>query len=331
MRRAWLPLGAALFACSPTAEIDDAALPALQTLASEVDRDALMATVTAFSEAHLEDTPIDCSQLGQVAKRFCYLSRDAARELMRSRFEALGYTVTTQFTDDGDLSTSNLIAEKVGTTRPDEIVLVGAHYDAFYGGADDNSSGVAAVLELARLFSSRSFDRTVRFVGFDLEEMGLVGSTRYVGSIASGEQIVASIAFDCIGYSNSAPDTQLSLPGLPAPDAGDFVAIIANAQSEGRALQTRLLNDALGGLAKMVGIVAPSDGASPIAGNLMRSDHAPFWLAGREALFFTDTANFRNPHYHQQTDLPDTLNPDFLRDNVELAAVAAAYFAGGPR
>jgi len=286
-----------------------------------------MATVTAFSDAHLADTPIDCTQLGEVHERFCHLTRETARDLMRSRLEALGYGVTTQVTEDGALSTTNLIAEKVGATRPEEIILVGAHFDAFYAGADDNSSGVAAVLELARLFSTRTFDRTVRFVGFDLEEMGLVGSTRYVGSVASNEPILASIAFDCIGFTSP---TQASLPGLPSPKQGDFVAVIANAASEPRAHHTRLLNEALG-MTKMVGIVAPSDGASPIAGNLMRSDHAPFWLAGREALFFTDTANFRNPNYHTETDLPETLDPVFLRDTVRLAAVTAAYFAGGPR
>ncbi|MDQ3264288.1 MAG: M28 family peptidase [Myxococcota bacterium] len=326
MRRLLLALLPLWGCAAPT--LVDADLVALTALANEVDGDSLMATVTAFSNAHLADTPIDCAQLGNVTERFCHLTRETSRDLMRSRFEALGYTVTTQVTEDGLLSTTNLIAEKTGTTRPDEIILIGAHFDAFYGGADDNSSGVAAVLELARLFSTRSFDRTVRFVGFDLEEMGLVGSTRYVGSVASNEPIVASIAFDCIGFTHP---TQSSLPGLPSPKEGNFLAVIANGLSEPRAQQTRLLNDALGGLVPLVGIIAPADGASPIAGNLMRSDHAPFWLAGREALFFTDTANFRNPNYHQQSDLPETLDPEFLRSNVRLAAATAAYFAGGPR
>jgi Zn-dependent M28 family amino/carboxypeptidase len=265
-----------------------------------------------------------------VDARFCNLTRDNARALLRSRLEALGYTVVQQDTEDGLLSTSNLIAEKPGTTRPEEIVLIGAHYDAFWGGADDNSSGVAALLELARIFSTRSFDRTIRFVGFDLEEMGLVGSTRYVGALASNEDIVMSIAFDCIGYASDLEGSQDSLPGLPSPSQGNFVAVIANAASDARAGEVRLLNDALD-VANMVGIVAPSDGASPIAGNLMRSDHAPFWLSGREALFFTDTANFRNPNYHTRDDLPETLDRDFLAANVRLAAAAAAYFAGGPR
>ncbi len=326
MRRLLLALVPLWGCAAPT--LVDAELEALAVLAEEVDGDSLMATVTDFSEAHRTDTPIDCAQLGNVIERFCHLTRDASRDLMRSRLEALGYTVTTQITEDGLLSTTNLIAEKTGTTRPEEVVLIGAHYDAFFSGADDNSSGVAAVLELARLFSTRSFDRTVRFVGFDLEEMGLVGSTRYVGSVASNEPIVASIAFDCIGFTHP---TQSSLPGLPSPKEGNFLAVIANGQSELRAQQTRLLNEALGGLVPLVGIIAPADGASPVAGNLMRSDHAPFWLAGREALFFTDTANFRNPNYHQQSDLPETLDPAFLRANVRLAAVTAAYFAGGPR
>ena len=142
--------------------------------------------------------------------------------------------------------------------------------------------------------------------------------------------MVASLAFDCIGYSSSEAGSQASLPGLPAPSQGDFIAVIANEPSRWRATETRLLNDQLE-LARMIGIVAPSDGASPIAGNLMRSDHAPFWLTGREALFFTDTANFRNPHYHKESDLPETLDPAFLADATELALATVGYWAGGPR
>ena len=106
--------------------------------------------------------------------------------------------------------------------------------------------------------------------------------------------------------------------------------MIANEPSRQRAVETRLLNDALG-VARMVAIIAPADGASPIAGNLMRSDHAPFWLTGREALFFTDTANFRNPNYHTDQDLPATLDPEFLASATRLAMVTVGYWAGGPR
>lgn len=334
MRRPMLlTLAGLVAACAPPALVEPN-LDGLRAMTAEVDPDRLMGEVSALVAQHLSDTPLSCAGLEDLAEaqpRFCNHTRDRARERMRQQLEALGYVVSENtFTDaDARYSTRNLIAEHRGASRPDEVVLVGAHFDAFWGGADDNSSGVAAVLEIARIVRSRSFDRSIRFVGFDLEEIGLVGSTRYVNSLGDGK-LVASLAFDCIGYSSTEDGSQLSLPGLPAPSQGDFIAVIANEPSRQRATEARLLNDALG-LAKMIGIVAPSDGASPIAGNLMRSDHAPFWLTGREALFFTDTANFRNPHYHQETDLPQTLDPAFLADAVELSLATVGYWAGGPR
>lgn len=308
----------------------DADLDALGQLAAAVEPDGLMFNVNTLVDAHLSDTPVDCETFEDVDERFCHLTRVNARALLRSRLEALGYTVTEQHTEDGLFTTRNVLAERRGTTRPDEVVLITAHYDAFWGAADDNSSGVAGLLELARIFSTRDFDRTIRFVGFDLEEVGLVGSTRFVQALEPGDNIVMVLNFDGIGYASDAEYSQNSLPGLPAPSQGNFVAVIANANSEGHAADVRLLSDALQ-VANPLGIIAPLDGANPISGNLMRSDHAPFWLSGRVALFFTDTANFRNPHYHTRDDHPDTLDPEFLADNVRLAAAAAAYFAGGPR
>lgn len=330
MKRApWIAAAScALAACVQSPSIADADLVGLGAIAGEVDPARLIADVQEFSAAHAGDTPLPCSD-PTGADHWCHLTRDAARALFRQKLAALGYSVTEQAIGTGDWATTNVFADKPGATRPDDRVLVGAHFDAFYGGADDNSSGVAAVLEIARILSSRSFDRTLRFIGFDLEETGLTGSTRYVEN-AGADGVVAALVFDCIGYASSEPHSQLSLPGLPAPDIGDFVAVIANEPSRARALEARGLDDALS-LARMTAIVAPGDGASPIAGNLMRSDHAPFWLAGRDALFFTDTANFRNPHYHRDGDLPATLDPAFLAGATELAAATAAYWAGGPR
>lgn len=315
--------------CQQRPVLDDANLAGLRELAGGVDADRLMEGVRELSALHGAETPLDCSGF-DFSPRLCHLTRLDARVRMRGKLEALGYEVSAFDTADGRFSSSALIAERRGTTRPDEVVLVGAHYDAFYQGADDNSSGLSGVLELARLFSNRAFDRTVRFVGFDLEELGLVGSTRYVASLPREEKIVVALVFDCVGYSDSTPGSQLSLPGLPPRDRGDFLAVIANDASLPQALEVRALTDALS-LIPSVTLVAPADGASPIAGNLMRSDHAPFWLDGRPAVFMTDTANFRNPHYHRDTDVPETLDPAFLRGVVQTAAASLAYWAGGPR
>jgi Zn-dependent M28 family amino/carboxypeptidase len=208
---------------------------------------------------------------------------------------------------------------------------VGAHYDAYHAGADDHTSGVAALLELARVLSQHQFDRTLRFVGFDFEEYGLVGSVRYVSAEGrQPERIVATMVFDGIGYYDSEPGSQQSLPGLPTPPAGDFLAVIANDTSSQRAAELFALNESLK-LMKIVPIIAPGEGTSPLTGNLMRSDHTPFWLEGHEAIFLTDTANFRNPNYHLDTDDVDTLDPVLFHKAVQISAATLAYWAGGPR
>lgn len=324
-----LLLGGMAAGCRQRPVLDGADLAGLRELADAVDADLLMDGVRELSALHGSEAPLDCTGF-DLAERLCHLTHLDARTLMRDRLEALGYQVSAFDTEDGPFSTSAVVAEKRGASLPDEVVLVGAHYDAFYEGADDNSSGVSGVLELARLFSSRTFDRTVRFVGFDLEELGLVGSIRYVAGLPREERIAAALVFDCIGYADPAPGSQISPPGFPPRDTGDFVAVIASDTSLPQALEVRALTDVLS-LIPSITLVAPADGAAPLAGNLMHSDHAPFWLEGRPAVLMTDTAIFRNPHYHRDTDTPETLDPAFLRGVVQTAAASLAYWAGGPR
>ena len=322
--------------CSEKPLLEGARMDRLGELAGRVEQERLMGLVQELVTAHQEDTPVYCSEFEnildeKVRDTLCHLTRDRSGALMQSRLESLGLRVQRQDSSSGSpFTTSNIIAELPGTTRPWEIVLVGAHFDAFYGGADDNSTGVAAVLELARVLSQYRFERTIRFVGFDLEELGLVGSSRYVEEALGPDEIVASVVFDCIGFYSSLPGSQRSIPGLPSPTSGDFLAAIGNGVSSRRASELYALNDALQ-LTKVVPILAPADGASPVGGNLMRSDHTPFWLTGHDALFLTDTANFRNPHYHQRTDTVETLDPVSFRRTVQLSAAALAFWAGGPQ
>jgi hypothetical protein len=324
----------AVSSCASRPPIDEAAVRRVGDFALGVERSRLVSDVDALVAAHREDTPLDCASLFEVEQLdperhpVCHLTREKARQLVRERFEALGYTVTLDDTEDPRFPTSNVIAELRGEEHPDEVVLVGAHYDAFHAGADDNSSGVAAMLEMARLAAGKRFARTVRFVGFDLEELGLVGSTRYVRS-RKEEKVIASIVFDCIGYRDARPGAQQGLPGFPMPDTGDFLAAIGNEQSRPRLEELYSLGDKLG-FVPVRGALAPIDGSGPFAGNLMRSDHAPFWLAGQSSLFLTDTANFRNPNYHQDTDVPATLDPDFLAGVTRLSAAGLAFWAEGP-
>jgi Zn-dependent M28 family amino/carboxypeptidase len=318
-----------LSGCTEPARLEEGRLGGLDGLASGVSRDRLMDDVRALVDAHLRDTPVDCTGLElSEAPELCHLTRDKARELMRERLEAVGLRVSEQEVSDGRFSTRNLIAEIPGSVRPGEVVLVGAHYDAFYGGADDNSSGVAAVLELARVLAPHRFERTVRFVGFDLEEFGLVGSTRYVAAAPREERIVAALVLDTIGFRRREPGSQRSPTGMRLPDTGDFIIAIADAHSEGLMRDALLLNRRFG-LTRMSAVRGPEAAEAPLLSDLLRSDHAPFWLTDRPALFLSDTANFRSPHYHQSTDTPDTLDPDFLAEVVRLCAVSLGYWAGG--
>ncbi len=309
--------------CSSPPTLDEKRAAILGNVIAQVDQDLLMTNVEEFVDAHDTDIPVVCSE-----SEGCTLTHDNARALMRQKFELLGFTVESDSVVDGNYTTDNLIAEKKGTTHPDEIVFVGAHYDAWHSGADDNSTGVAAVLEIARVLQGREFSRTIRFIGFDLEEIGLVGSTRYATSAASSENIVGAIVFDCIGFRSFEPNSQNSLPGFPAPSVGNFIAVIGNANSTKLSDDAWLVQERLG-VVDVVGIDSAGSSDSPAAGNLMRSDHAPFWIQGKPALFITDTANFRNPHYHEPTDVVSTLDPAFLKSVTQLSAALIAYWAGG--
>lgn len=322
-------LGAAA-ACTPRSPVADANLEGLQSVSQQIDQARLMDLVSRLADAHGSDTPLDCTHLkGSVYKPLCHLSRDSAGALMVSELSALGLTVNRDHAAGTPFDTSNVIADLPGTTHPEEIVLVGAHFDSFYRGADDNSTGAAAVVELARALSQYKFDRTIRFVGFDLEELGLVGSARFVDTLKN-EKVVMAVVFDCIGYYDTKPGSQGTLPGLPAPSVGDFLAVIGDGPSAQHAAEVYALNDALK-LMNVTPILAPRDGTSPAASDLLRSDHAEFWLHEYPALFFTDTANFRNSNYHQPTDTVDTLNPPLFTKAVQVSAVSLGYWAGGPR
>lgn len=312
--------------------LDEPRLASAQAIALEVRPERVFSEVTALAAQHLNDTPLDCDALfdleriDQARRPVCNLTHDQARGYIVQRFKDLGLTVTKDPFDHEKLPTVNIVAELPGTDLASEVVLVGAHYDAFYQGADDNSSGVAAMLELAEVLRGHSFRRTIRFVAFDLEELGLVGSTRLVETKVREEDLFAAMIFDCVGYADPTPGSQSSLPGLPVPDRGDFIAIIANDGSAPRATEIRALSSRFE-IMPTETVIAPSDGAFPITGNLMRSDHAPFWLAGKPAVFLTDTANFRNPNYHKESDTVDTLDPEFLGNVARLSAASVAYWA----
>ena len=205
----------------------------------------------------------------------------------------------------------NIEAEIPGA-RP-QVVIIGAHYDSVFGspGANDNGSGVAALLALARRFAGKPAGQTLRFVAFVNEEMPYfqteqMGSFVYArGCKARGDQISAMLSLETIGYFSDAPHSQKYPPGISAfyPSTGNFSGFVGNFPS--RALVRR----AVASFREQGKI--PSEGAAlpSFISGVAWSDQWSFWQC-YPAIMITDTAPFRYPHYHESTDTPDKLEYD---------------------
>jgi hypothetical protein len=244
----------------------------------------------------------------------------AAATYITERFRESGYEPGDQQYTVNDLSgqsvgVRNIEVEVRGVGRPEEIVIVGAHYDSALGapGANDNASGVAALLELAHLFEGRKFQRTLRLVAFTNEELPFfwtdeMGSRVYARRCAErGENVVGALVLETIGCYSDEPGSQRYplLLGFFYPDRGDFIAFVGNTKS--RNLVHRCIR-AFRAAARFPseGIAAPA--FVPYAAS---SDHSSFAEQGYQALMLTDTAPYRYTHYHEPTDTPDKV--DFER------------------
>jgi hypothetical protein len=191
-------------------------------------------------------------------------------------------------------------------------VLIGAHYDSIPGtpGADDNASGVAALLAAAGAIGPRE---GVCFVAFDGEECGFIGSRALVAGLGRHRPEQVHV-LEMVGYASRAPGSQQNpVPLIQAPTVGDFLGLVGTHGS--RRLLDHVLAAADSHTVPVQGLYLPDVPLVTIEGishHLLRSDHAPFWRAGLPALMWTDTAEFRNPHYHRATDTPETLDLEFL-------------------
>lgn len=257
----------------------------------------------------------------------------AAADYLEERLVAMGHTPRRlPYLVDG-LRCDNLEVELRGTRWPEEIVIVGAHYDSAAGspGADDNASGVAALLELARLWAGRAPERTLRFVAFVNEEPPRfmtpeMGSRRYVeGVVARRERVTAMLALESLGYYSDAPGSQhYPFPlGWFYPERGDFIGFVANLSSR------ELLHRSITAFRREATIPAEGLAAPFWVAGVGWSDHLPFWLADYPALMVTDTVPFRSPHYHQPSDTPESLDYDRLTwVTIGLAPVIEALVEG---
>jgi len=201
----------------------------------------------------------------------------------------------------------NIVAEAGLEDGP--LFVIGAHYDSVPGspGADDNASAVAALLELAEEVKvPANCPYRIQFVAYDREEDGLLGSQAHCKRLKKeGADVRGMISLEMLGFTGA---NQTLVPGVSVKrTAGDFLAVVANPESE--SLLSLFRGQPLH--VPMETIVVP-DGTE--AATLARlGDHGSFWMNGWRALLVPDTAFLRNPHYHQPTDTPDTLDYTFLR------------------
>ncbi len=240
----------------------------------------------------------------------------AAADYIEQTFEAAGHEVFRQGVPTRERVFHNVEVRIPGDHPQREVLVVGAHYDTVVGspGADDNASGVAVLLELARLLRDSRPERELRLVAFVNEEAPFFG-TEEMGSLqyahrahANQEPIVGMISLEMLGYYTDASGSQQHPPVLDLfyPDTGDFLAFVGNLDSRA------LVRETIGTFRATAKVPSQGLAAPEFLEAIRRSDHWAFWEMGYPALMLTDTANFRNPHYHQPSDTPDTLDYDTM-------------------
>lgn len=244
---------------------------------------------------------------------------EAAANYIEGQLQRSGFKVERQIYSVAGKQVSNLAVEIPGNVRPEEIMLVGAHYDSVAGspGANDNASGVAALLELAGQIADTQPALTLRLVAFVNEEpplfkSGSMGSLVYARAARDrGENIIAMLCLETIGYYSQREKSQQfpsSLLRFYYPTTGNFLAFVTNFSSR------QLLRKSLNAFRSSSnfpaeGLIAPS-----WLPGIDWSDHWSFWQIDVPAIMLTDSALYRYPHYHSRQDSPDKLNyPEFAR------------------
>lgn len=213
-------------------------------------------------------------------------------------------------------------------------ILIGAHYDTVFNspGADDNASALAVLLEVAYHLKRTVLKGPVWLAAFCLEEHGLLGSRAFVSRLKrTRQQLAGAIVLECVGFASHDEGSQRTPTGVPiaVPSVGNFLAIVGNEESQ--SLVTAIERSATRCTPKLntVGLAVPDLGLT--LPDARRSDHAAFWDEGFRAVMLTDTANFRNPHYHQPTDTIDTLDLTFLEGVVDTVVASVEELAGCQR
>ena len=244
-----------------------------------------------------------------------------AAAYIRNEWTAQGYEVEAQYYQANGVKCENLEISRTGKTKPQEIILVGAHYDTVEGspGANDNASGIAALLELSRFFATIETERTLRFVAFTNEEPPFffgsqMGSAVYAKRAkARNENIRLMISLEMLGSYSDKPGSQSYPPFLRHfyPDRANFIAMVANRASR------RELNQLVTAFKAHSDFPVESLATFEFIPGVAWSDHLSFWREGYPAAMVTDTAFYRYEAYHTAKDTPEKLNYPAMAKVVE--------------
>lgn len=255
----------------------------------------------------------------------------AAAEYIRGEWRRQGYPVVAQGYGVEDLWCENLAVEIPGRSSAGGIILVGAHYDSVRHspGADDNASGVAALLELGGALAGLRPGKTLRLVAFVNEEppfffWGNMGSGEYARAARHrGDDIRIMLSLEMLGYYDDTPGSQHYPPllGRFYPDTGNFIGFVSNLASR------RVLRQVVAAFRAHSDFPCEQLATFAWVPGVAWSDQLSFWREGYPAVMVTDTAFYRNPHYHSSTDTPDKLSYARMAQVVEGLCDAVASLA----
>src|SRR3989338_2810771 len=236
----------------------------------------------------------------------------AAQDYVATHWRRLGFDVVTDALSSLGRRFVNLIAAHSPASSSPRLII-GAHLDTVPGtpGADDNASGLAAMLEISRVFAAHPVDFHMEFAAFTLEELGMLGSRHYAQTLHAARQpVLGMLSLEMVAFTES--EGRQRYPWFLRgryPAIGNYIGLAANSRSRALLETVACAMRSIPGLPVETMLVPGNGWVFP---ECRLSDHAPFWDRGYPALLVTDTSFFRNPHYHQPTDTVETLDLDSL-------------------
>jgi aminopeptidase YwaD len=243
-----------------------------------------------------------------------YFELEQAAQYIQKEFLKVGLKVSEDSFQWEGRCYKNVVAEKKGESLPDQVFILGAHYDTVPGspGADDNASAIAVLLEVARNIQTLKMNSTVKLIAFSIEEYEQGGSAHYAEKARrAGEKIIGMVCLEMVGFTGSKQSYPSYWNSKQYPNVGDFIGIVGNERS--KSLLERVYQSFKTHVPELPTeyLLVQRNGEEMEEGRL--SDHSSFWDQGFPALMVTDTAFLRNPNYHLPSDTMETLDFEFMR------------------